>query len=278
MMNRLAGAACAVLLLGVPAAAPAQTVSGVVVEDSARTPVHGALVEVAVPGGAALQSMVTDSAGQFLIHVRPGRYAVRWSHPFYGTRDSLLVELRREDTARLFLPLSVAAVRLEPVVVRTHDRLGGFRDRLGGGSGRGRFVTREQIEARPGARASDLLREIPGVTLVPVRRGMSAASVNMIALRGGRGLCSPTIYVDGSVMRQFGESGVDDFLRPGFLEGVEVYVGGTAPPPELPALDGCGVVAFWTRSMEDAERFSWARLRNGLIILAVMAGTVLLAR
>lgn len=251
-------------LLLAPAAAQSQMIHGVVMEDSTREPITGASVELLGLNGNTSLRTQTGSGGAFLLRPRSaGRFIVRLTHPSYAAVDSDTLSVERDETIAIELRMARTAIPLEPLVViaRRHNRLAGFYDRLQR-PGSGRFLTRADLEVRPGARATDLLRGMPGIEIVPVRRGLSAATVSLITMRGGSGRCSPTIYIDGIVAKQFVESGVDDFLTPEMLEGMEIYTSSAGAPSPISAQDSCGVVAFWTRS-DSLGKWSWLKLAAG---------------
>jgi hypothetical protein len=248
----------------VPTAAQAQTINGVVVEEGTRTPISGAVVELLAPGGRISSTAQTDSAGTFLLRPHSsGNFIIRLSHIAYAAVISDTLTLKPEESIRIELRMAGTTIPLEPLIVtaRSHARLEGFYERMRR-SGSGRFLTRSEIERRPGARSTDLLRDMPGVEIVPVRQGLSGMSVNFIAMRGGLGRCAPTIYIDGMLAKQFPESGVDDLLTPEMLEGVEVYTSFASAPSPISSLGNCGVVAFWTRS-DGRGPWSWKKLAAG---------------
>jgi hypothetical protein len=251
------------MLLLAPVAAQSQTIRGVVLEDGTREPIEGALVELLAADGVAVQQVQTDSIGGFVLVLRrSGEFGMRLRHFAYIPVDAVTLEVRPAERLEIELRMDHRAIPLEPVTVtarRRNVRLEDFYERMQG-PGFGRFVTREQIERYPGARTSELLRMMPGVQLVPVSNGR-----NMILMRGGgTGRCAPTIYLDGMEVKQYPESGVDDFLTASMLEGVEVYTSFASAPSPLHSRDGCGVVAFWTRGGEGGRPWSWKRFAAAL--------------
>jgi hypothetical protein len=259
---------CALLM---PAAAGAQTIHGVVLEDEARTPIAGVQVDLLALDGTSVATAATDDEGEFLVRTRQaGRYTLRFTHIAFRTVHSDTLQLRSGEGVSVEARMAAAIIPVEPLVVtaRTSAGMSGFHERRRRG-GFGRYITRSDIETRPTMRTSDLLRTVPGVTVVPAGPGS-----NMILMRGGLGRCTPTIYIDGVPIRQFPGSGVDELLMPDFLEGVEIYTGLSAPAP-IHSRGNCGVVAFWTRSSEGTGRWSWKKL--GIAASAFLA-LVLLTR
>ncbi len=114
----------------------------------------------------------------------------------------------------------------------------------------GVFYTREDIERRAPARASDLLRSAPGVRIVG--RGLGGAVVVM-----GRSRCRPIYWIDGRYIPAFEL----DQITPMEIQAIEVYRGPSETPPELNRFNaGCGVIAIWTRNTA-ADRQDEARRR-----------------
>lgn len=277
----------------VPAAADAQTIRGTVVEDGTRQPIHGAVVELRLEDGTRFATAQSNEQGMFLLSVRrAGTYTLHLAHIAYTSVNSEAFSLRQDESVQMELRLARTTIPLEPLVVtaRSSGHLEGFRERSQRRGSAGYIMTREQIEARPGASATTLLREVPGViitSMIPpgprvqdptAQEGgvIDPVRISTISMRSGTGECSPTVFIDGMVAQQAGPvSGIDDLLRPEFLEGVEVYHGGAVPPP-LYGRDGCGVVAFWTRP-GGGSRFSWAKLGGGVgaFIASVAVGRAL---
>lgn len=253
-------------LLLAPAAAPSQTIRGMVVEDGTRTPIPGARVQLLTPADSTVATAETDSAGAFLLSPRrSGSFVLRLRHLGYAPVDSVPLTMGPGERIEVEVRMGLTAIPLEPVVVtvRGNARLGGFYERLQR-PGFGRFLTREDIEARRGAnRASDLLRMMPGVEVVPAGGSLGSSRAQLITMRGGTGRCLATIYIDGMRVQQFADSGVDDFLTAEMLEGVEVYTGGATAPSPIHSMNSCGVVAFWTRSPAGGK-WSWRKLAAGL--------------
>jgi hypothetical protein len=270
---------CSLLLVGwllAPAAGGAQTVLGRVSEEGTRVPIAGALLElVAADARPSIQGQ-TDPRGLFLFRLpRPGIYVIRVAHPSYQPVTSDTLRVRPDETVEVEIRMSADAIPLAPVVVRARrpGRLAGFYERMEQ-PGHARFVKRSDIERRPGASATDLLRDIPGISIRRVGRGGGAPDPMITMQAGG---CMPVIYIDGMEFRQAPGSGVDGLIRPDVLEGVEVYRG-LAGVPQGFVSNGCGVVAFWTRTAEPGAPFTWRRVFQGAAVLLAMVAFVLTTR
>jgi hypothetical protein len=265
-------------LLLASAEARAQTVLGTVVEDDTRAQIAGALVELLTTDGGALARVRTDSSGLFLLRApQPGRIVLRVTHASYATVESDTLTLARDESVELEIRMDQDAIPLEPLVVtaRRAGRLAGYYERLER-PGFARFVTRSQIERRPGAQTTDLLRDLPGVTIRRIRTSTGTGD-NMITMRLGQ--CLPVVYIDGIQVPQVQGGGMDVLLRPEMIEGVEVYTGAAGVPTQF-ASDGCGVVAFWTRTGEDGAQngWSWRRILAGAAALTFLGALVAATR
>jgi hypothetical protein len=255
-----------------------QRIRGHALEDETREPVAGAVVELRGPDGARLATATTDSTGSFLLEPRrAGSFFIRVTHLAYLPVDSAALTVSAGETLQIELRLATRVIPLEPLVVtsRGDRRIREFYERMDRG-GFGRFLSREDIERRPGVRPTELLRGVAGIQLVPVT---PAGSGYLITMRGGgaSGRCLPTIYIDGMLTHQHSGAPIDAYLHSEFLEGVEVYSGMTAPAPLLPR-SGCGVVAFWTRR-DGGRPFSWRRAFTAAGIIGALFGlTTLLTR
>jgi hypothetical protein len=257
----------AAAMLLVPAAVRAQTIQGIVLDDSTGAPVADVRVDLVHTGGGASASMRTDSTGAFRFDPRPaGKIVLRLRHPSYTPIDSLSVAVSADERVEIELRLGHSPILLEPIIVRARAGEGvfGFRDRMARG-GFGRFLSRADLERRGAMRATDLLRMMPGVRIEQGGPGTS-----LVVMRGGIGGCLPDIYIDGMRIRQFRDSGIDAFVNPASLEGVEVYNNSAEVPTVFASHNGCGVVAFWTRPAP-AGKWSWRKLAAGLGVAVLLA-------
>jgi hypothetical protein len=261
--------------------AHAQSIVGVVVEDSSLIPIGAVRVQLRTAGGSLVGTAQTDSMGSFTLPAeKAGKYQLHVAHPSYAELRSDTISLRHDEVIAVELRLAATAIAITPLIVqsRAKDRLFGFHDRSARG-GFGAYVTRKEIDTRQGARVTALLREIPGVELIQTpessrplletpgttltdtaRAGVARGTTTMVTMRGGAGRCLPVVFMDGIAMQQFPQSGIDELLHTNNLEGVEVYRGLAGVPHQFQTGNTCGVVAFWTRDPPAAERRSLKRL------------------
>lgn len=203
--------------------------------------------------GRRLRAVATDEAGRFQVllsrtaavriqTVRPGYRPTTTPVLHFDGHEFFEIEIRMDPDVVLLAPLEVVAragTGRSPV-------LAGFSQRLSAGTGH--YITRLDVQRRRPAYVTDLLADVPGVTLVSSGRGTQRL-VRMV--RGGAGHCPVQIFLDGRlVTRPTGgaEFSVDDVVSPGSVEGIEVYRGLSTVPAEFFTPDAdCGVVAIWTR-------------------------------
>jgi hypothetical protein len=262
-------------LVALPAAATAQTVRGVVLEDGSRTRVAGAGVELLDASSRVKASTVTDSLGVFSLRAEEGgRFTIRLTHLSYVPLASRVLELAAGEVVLVELRMGRSAIPLAPLVVTSVGtaRLGGFYERRKS-SGFGHFITRADIEKQPGTtRATALLQGVPGVRLIPVQRARGASLTYIIATRGAASSCGPAIFINGAPLRQYNDSGIDDFLTANAVEAIEVYPSSAGTPAPFQQPNTCGAVAFWMRTGQEEgdSRMTLKRMAAGLAVGSVL--------
>jgi hypothetical protein len=247
----------------VPTAVQAQIVRGQVIEAAARIAVRGATLELRDERGRAVGRVVSDSLGLFSLTVlNAGTYTLQTTHPSYFAHPADTLRLGPAESVTIEVRLDPAVIPLQPLIVTTRARgwLEGFETRRRTG-GFGRFLTRQDIDARQASRSTDLLRGVPGVILTQQRRGPP-----LLQMRGTGGLCMPAIWIDGLHIPHYaGGTTIDDALSPLTLDGVEIYNSVSSAPIEY-RTGSCGVVLFWTRrgSGEEGGTLQWKKVLAGL--------------
>lgn len=276
---QLAAALVAVVLLVEPAWA--QVIRGRVLEAETNKPVAGARVMAHLAGDTVGLLGISDDDGRFEVRLPvPGAYVVDVARLGYRPQHRGPLDLQTGQVTSLSVILPVVPVTLDPVTVQaqvnaTMLQQVGFYGRMR--SDFGHFITRDQVESRRAHRASDLLRAIPGVGIMPDRLHPGQVRIQM---RGSHlsngGLCSPRVFVDGLVAirgdaRPPGRSGnqanneeerlygddprapepeLDDVVRPEDIEAMEIYRSASQVPAEFGGnsmFTRCGVIVIWTR-------------------------------
>jgi hypothetical protein len=226
-------------------ALPAQIVRGTLIDDQTGQRIVEATVSLLTEDSVQVAEVQTDRSGTFVLRViRPGSYRLRAECRGFVPVVSALMEMGQGDTIPVQIALSKRAVVLNAIVVKPQRRRRGsplddFYDRMERLPW-GNFVALEEIERSHASRATDLLRRIPGVTLV---RAAHSSGLNVIL----RGTCSPTVIINGTRAPLVGGGTIDDLVKPSTLEGIEVYRNAGDVPAEYGANVGCGAILLWTR-------------------------------
>ena len=251
-------AAAAVLLT--VSAAPAQTlVRGILLDAASGGPIPEGTVVISANRGRWQRAVRTDSVGGFeFADVSPGPYRLRASRVGYRAAVGEMA-LSADSVVDVEVRLAVASVVLAPVTVTSQSTrdvspvLRGFYQRMR--SGAGRFITREEIEARNPVRITDMLRNIPNLRASPQRAGASGSTFSH---GSNSDRCSVVFFVDGMRINEPALPGtrpglrhdppIDDYVNPQEVEGIEVYRGESDTPAEFGTRwVQCGTVVIWTR-------------------------------
>lgn len=240
-------------------------VRGRLLDDASGAPIPSARVTLVANRSRWRGDVLTDSAGEFTFDaVRPGPHRLRASR--VGFRDAAgQLRLSADSIVEVELRMAVTAVALAPVTVVARSQrsvspvLQGYYARLENGPGR--FVTREEIEARHPTRLTDMLRAIPNLNASPARGGVGNATMSQ-GSNGDR--CTVVFFIDGMLVSQPSMGGVrggarndqaiDDYVHPAEVEGIEIYRGETDTPAEfITRWVQCGTVVIWTKRGEAGE-------------------------
>ena len=267
----------ATMLIAVAHAAHAQTVRGVVVDDSTGEAVAGVEVFALDLSNTTIAFEVTGRDGRFVMSLPPGRYAFRALR--MGFAPTLTPDLEISDDSPpidLTILLPSERVVLDPVVVTdtvipyAPRPLEGFYERKR--RGWGLHITREEIEEKAPGQFTDILRGLPGVRVVGAGRNkfvvqmvgqVPRLQVNAYSARDRwrstavrdrdaanteptAGACPVTYYVDGDKFVP-DELGINEILV-SEVEAVEVYRRASETPADFLDSDSrCGVVVIWTK-------------------------------
>lgn len=187
------------------------------------------------------RSVTADSTGRYLfVALAAGvhRFVVEAS-PFPPLQ--VIVDLNADQNLERTIELdSVDVQKLAPVSVTASEivnhRLDAFNRRKS--TGRGQYLTREQIERNGSSTLQDALRPMRGVSTECYGSGC-VVRMARAPLR-----CLPDYVVDERVDNQFGPlTPIRD------IEALEVYSGPSDVPGEFAGRTaGCGVIVIWTRS------------------------------
>ncbi len=243
--------ACAWLLLPTRGAAQgAHEISGTVADSASGVGI--ALVEVSLDGSTT--KVLTDEHGAFRLAARDVPLALRIRR--LGFEPRTIAVSAAQSRSPLTIRLVPSTRYLDVVVVNAQrtkytGRLAGYYTRLERRT-QGVFITREDLEREHPTQLTDMLQRQPGVRITRGRPGAQS-----IRMRGRE--CRPLVWLDGTAMPA-GDVDLDSF-SPASLEGIELYLGASAPAGFQAARgqSECGTVLLWSRGTDtEARRGSMA--------------------
>jgi hypothetical protein len=223
--------------------------NGRVVDRASAASVAGATVSIV----GSTRAVVTDSVGRFrfdLFPVGSTRILVRGFpyRPF-----ELTVAASENEMVRVTIELDSSDVKAEPrtlpaVTVKAEPQASNYRltdfnrRRI---SGRGQYLTDEQIKRSGAASIADATRGMRGVEMTC--NGNEWCHLHMVRAPKN---CAPQFIVDGRVDNMFGPTTpIRDIV------GLELYTGPSDVPGEFAGTSaGCGVIVMWTRSGAEPRR------------------------
>jgi hypothetical protein len=260
----------ALLALAVVAAAPAaagaqrSVMRGKVVSaDSAHRPVEGA--EVAIP---SLQRVArTGADGEYVLDALPGGAHVVTVRRlgFVPVQRGVIMSGEADDTAAVTFALAPRVAELTAVMVRDDAAEPRAMERERARSNGGAFIGRATLAQNDHAPMSNILRRVPGISLVryPTNGrtyyalGSSRGTTRMMGQPGRprSPYCFYQLYVDG--VQRYAPSDdpgaqpppdVDE-LKPSEYEAIEIYRGGAQVPQQYAGTGAaCGTVLLWSRT------------------------------
>jgi len=165
------------------------------------------------------------------------------------------VELAAGEVSRVAVTLQVAPLALETLDVEAADALPPpLRDFYRRRSrGEGHFFTRQQIEVMQPRVLTDVLRRVPGLQINNHSGPFGTSQTAQTGRSSGPRSCTIQYYVNGIPFPVAPDIGINTFIRPDEVAGVEVYSGSAQIPAQFNSSQSnsrCGVVAIWTRGAE----------------------------
>lgn len=227
----------------------AQAIDGILLERATNRPINLGLVTLFTADGDSVQSVLTDTAGRFLVESpRPGEFLLSASAFGYTpTVASSVFTLAEGGLMSLEFRIQRQAIELGGITVEARASLvqqhklvrNGFLDRLRRGFGR--FITPGEIERSSALSTGELLARTGRVTT------RYAVGGDRILMLGSDGYCTPTVYLDG--VRLFMEGIALDAIAPvSVLEAAEIYRSTNEAPIRYGGgMAGCGVIVLWTK-------------------------------
>jgi hypothetical protein len=171
---------------------------------------------------------------------------------------TMSVQISPSDTVPLTVLLQTLAHDLPAVLTRdsapqySTPALRRFEERRLSPATHGYFIAEAELQRHPMSRMSEIVRRLPGLSVVcPARGNKCWANATRVVGSGGKiggsanpDRCPVAVYIDGvpSTDNDLTQLAVNEFA------GVEFYPGGASVPPQynLTALT-CGVLLFWSR-------------------------------
>jgi predicted thioesterase len=235
------------------------TVAGTVVA-SDSTPL--ALARIVVVGTELMAW--TGSGGRFQVRGVPeGAQTIEVSAIGYDPAV-VAVAVAVGGTVRVHVVLERIPVELEPLEVSAEEAvpaiLRGFYERRA--TAAGTFITRADIERTQPRLFTDVLRSAPGLRFQAVQGpsgGSFVAQSARSAVAGGGNLvrnpCRILYYLDGVRFPVEGDFGINTFVQPEDVAGVEIYTGSARIPVQFyTEAAQCGVIVIWTQAAERSRR------------------------
>jgi hypothetical protein len=218
---------------------PSAVIAGRVVDHQSHTPISQArILLVGTPRNTDSDSVGRFShaglaSGTYIVQVRAVGYSMAtWVIRLSGSQ---VVE---QDFEVEPLAILITGVTVEAPPGVMQRRMIEFERRRA--SGRGVFITQDQIRQTNPATLNDLLRSVAGVEMA-----CNSAGCNVRMTRSARGACRPEFVLDGFPASY---STTTNLPTVGIV-GVEVYRSHSEAPSEfLKADTNCGVIVIWTRS------------------------------
>ena len=207
------------------------------ITDTSGVPLSRA--EIWLVAGSTLRTISNDS-GKFELPGLPvGSITLGVRRLGYESATFTAV-LKAGKTHRATFPLSPSAHSLAEVKVQdtVSSWLSAFEEHRS--MHRGTFITRRDFERDNLRIATDILRRVPGVQVVPTRSGTAVQMMRGFGVRR----CTPQLYVHETPY-----SGNFDDFTPDDIEALEVYVGISEIPPDLITMGRpiCAAIVIWTR-------------------------------
>ena len=217
------------------AVAPAKLVG--LVTDTAGVPLSRA--EIWLVSVATIRTIASDSGTFELPGLPAGAVTLGVRRLGYESATFSAV-LKTGKTHRATFPLTPSVQPLAGVRIMDTTSAWLAQFEFHRSSHRGTFIKRAEFEKTNVRIASDILRMVPGVQVMPTRTG-----TQLVMSRGsGARRCVPQLYVHATPY-----SGNFDDFGPDDIEALEIYVGISEIPPDLNTMGRpiCAAVVIWTR-------------------------------
>jgi hypothetical protein len=193
----------------------------------------------------------TDSSGLVLLSPIPvGTHLVEISRLGYTTErlavDFAVGQIAEGEVALLQAPVVLAGVNVQGRRVDRALSIAGFEERAR--TGQGSYLSGAELERRRAGTAflSDLLRNMRGMTVIPMGSGHIVVSTRDAVTIMGQQRCQPPIYLNGIPTQTSDQDQLDSLVPTSDVAGIEVYAGAAELPSQY--LSSCGAILIWTRT------------------------------
>jgi len=230
----------------VPTLAQNSRMTGRVLDKVSRKPIAAAEIRLIGDG----RSVTSDSAGHFSFGALPGGTSRFVVHAPSFPDLSIVVNLPLDQESVREIELDSTAVRrLEPILVTAPAaapisyRLVDFERRRN--TGRGQYLTEEDIIKSGAMNLQDAVRPLRGVTEECAGAGRCVLRMSRAPMH-----CQPDYVIDERLNNDFGP-----FTPIRDIVAIEVYTGPADVPGEFAGRTaGCGVIVIWTRAGPSVRR------------------------
>ena len=210
-----------------------------VVTDPARVPIPDAEVTIIAPV-AAVRSTATDNRGRFNFgEFTAGTLSVRIRRLGYEQRTMDVQVGAGDQHTSVEIALTIIPAELANVLVTgAPGRLNEFFQRRQQRAAFGRFMDQEEIRKKGPMFASDLFRNVPGVSIKT-----NPSGGNAIRIRN----CQPMVLIDAQ--RSPGAE-LDEVIQPGDIAAIEFYPSAAGVPAQFLERGNrlCGLILVWTKN------------------------------
>ncbi len=214
-------------------------VSGVVT-DTGRQPLADVEITAGDTGTSTLGAK-TDGQGRFeLGRFRPGILFLRVRRLGYEQRTVQVDVGAGGQSSLVEIVLRAVPQELANVYVTasSHGKLSGFYERKQQRGTFGRFLAEEEIRRMGPRNASDLFRNVPGISFAASPNGGNA-----IRMRG----CQPMVRVDD---QRVPGAELDEVVSPSDIAAIEFYSSAAGVPAQYVERGNrlCGLILVWTKT------------------------------
>ena len=200
----------------------------------------------------------TDATGNFRIFGVPIGVQTIEVRMLGYTPLALPVEVMAGESFHVTLEMSREPSILPMVEIKAdslvNPQLQGFRDRKA--RGLGTFFDRQDIVAMQPRLMTDVLRRVAGLQLQTAGESYGGGNIVQMGRNTGPRICPVEFFVNGSPFPLARDGGINHFVPPEEVVGVEVYNGASQIPPQFNSglyNTRCGVIVIWTRSGPEAR-------------------------